>query len=47
MTTPPDDNQQDDPELPVQAPVDPAMEERLSGAYRRILRVAIALSVAG
>ncbi len=45
MTTPSDDNQQDDPELPVQAPVDPRMEERLSGAYRRILRVAIALSV--
>lgn len=47
MTTPPDDNQQDDPEPPVQAPVDPAMEERLCGAYRRILRVAIILSVAG
>jgi len=47
MTTPPDDNQQDVPELPVQAPVDPAMEERLSGAYRRILRVAIVLSVTG
>ncbi|HEY2113843.1 MAG TPA: ATP synthase subunit I [Candidatus Angelobacter sp.] len=47
MTTPSDDNQQDDPELPVQAAVDPAMEERLSGAYRRILRVAIVLSVVG
>src|SRR5947209_7745890 len=47
MNTLPDDNQQDDPELPVQAPVDPAMEERLSGAYRRILRLAIVLSVAG
>jgi len=46
MTTLPD-NQQDVPELPVQAPVDPAMEERLSGAYPRILRVAIVLSVAG
>ena len=45
MTTPSDDNQQDDPELPVQSPVDPRMEERLSGAYHRILRVAIALSV--
>jgi hypothetical protein len=30
-----------------QTPPDPAMEERLSGAYRRILRVAIVLSVAG
>jgi hypothetical protein len=29
------------------APVDPEMEQRLSGAYGRILRVAIALSVAG
>jgi hypothetical protein len=47
MTTSPDDNQQDDPELPVQAPVDPAMEERLSGAYRRILGIAIVLSVVG
>ena len=47
MTTLSDDNQQDDPELPVQAPIDPAMEERLSGAYGRILRVAIVLSVAG
>jgi hypothetical protein len=47
MTTPSDDNQQDAPELPVQAAVDPAMEERLSGAYRRILRVAIAMSVVG
>src|SRR6516164_4514168 len=45
MTTPLDDNQPDLPELPVQAPLDAAMEERLSGAYRRILRVAIALSV--
>jgi F0F1-type ATP synthase assembly protein I len=47
MTTPPGNNQQDDPGLPVQAPVDPAMEERLSGAYRRILRVAIGLGVVG
>jgi hypothetical protein len=47
MTTLPDDNQQDPQSPPNQAPVDPAMEERLSGAYRRILRVAIALSVIG
>jgi len=50
MTTPlqgssPDQNT--DPEIFDQTPPDPAMEERLSGAYRRILRVAIALSVAG
>jgi hypothetical protein len=32
---------------PNQAPPDPAMEERLSGAYGRILRLAIGLSVAG
>jgi len=47
MTTPLDDNEQPDAVPPEQTPVDPAMEERLSGAYRRILRVAIALSVAG
>ena len=47
MTTPLDASEQAGPELPEQAPVDPAMEERLSGAYRRILRVTIALSVAG
>jgi ATP synthase I chain len=47
MTTPFDDNEQADPAPPEQTPVDPAMEERLSGAYRRILRVAIALSVIG
>ena len=47
MTTPPDDNQQGLQSPPNQAPVDPAMEERLSGAYRRILRVVIVLSVAG
>ena len=47
MTTPSDDNQQDLQAPPNQAPVDPAMEERLSGAYRRILRVAIVLSVVG
>ncbi|MGZ4856289.1 MAG: ATP synthase subunit I [Candidatus Angelobacter sp.] len=32
---------------PNSTPPDPVIEERLSGAYRRILRVAIALSVAG
>jgi len=53
MTTPLDESEQHDPAPSVQAPVDlampvdPAMEDRLSGAYRRILRVAIALSVAG
>ena len=50
MTTPPEDSspdQESDPEILNQAPVDPAMEQRLSGAYGRILRVAIALSVAG
>jgi hypothetical protein len=43
--SPPD--QKSDPEILNLAPVDPAMEQRLSGAYRRILRVAIVLSVAG
>ncbi|MCU1332598.1 MAG: hypothetical protein JWM08_1590 [Candidatus Angelobacter sp.] len=50
MTTPFDDpapGQEPDQAIPDQTPVDPAMEERLSGAYRRILRVAIGLSVAG
>ena len=50
MTTPFDDpapDQEADQAIPDQTPVDPAMEERLSGAYRRILRVAIGLSVAG
>ena len=47
MTTPLDDSEQSDIAPLNQAPVDPAMEERLSGAYRRILRVAIALSVVG
>jgi ATP synthase I chain len=32
---------------PEPVPVDPAIEERLSGAYRRILRVAVGFSVAG
>ncbi len=45
MNTPPQDAI---PDPPIdQTPVDPAMEQRLSGAYRRILRVTIALSIAG
>ena len=40
-STPPDSTPPDS------TPPDPVIEERLSGAYRRILRVAIALSVAG
>jgi len=40
-------NQKTDSAMPDQTPPDPVMEERLSGAYRRILRVAIGLSVAG
>ena len=40
-------NQESDSEVLNQTPVDPAMEQRLSGAYGRILRIAIALSVAG
>lgn len=47
---PPEDaipEQETDPAPASQTPLDPAMEERLSGAYRRILRVAIVLSVAG
>ena len=47
MTTPLDDSEQADAAPLEQAPVDSAMEERLSGAYRRILRIAVALSVAG
>jgi hypothetical protein len=50
MTTPFDDpapDQEPDHAIPDQAAPDPAMEERLSGAYRRILRVASGLSVAG
>ena len=43
--SPPD--QSPDPEIVNLVPVDPAIEQRLSGAYGRILRVAIALSVAG
>jgi len=50
MTNPFEDsssNQESDPEILNQTPVDAAMEQRLSGAYGRILRVAIALSLAG
>jgi len=43
--SPPD--QDPDPEILNLAPVNPVIEQRLSGAYARILRVAIALSVAG
>jgi len=50
MNTPREESipdQEQEPDWPNPTPPDPAMEERLSGAYRRILRVAIALSVAG
>jgi hypothetical protein len=50
MTTPFDGSppdQESSPGVLDQTPVDPVMEQRLSGAYGRILRVAIALSVAG
>ncbi len=50
MNTPPEESIPDQEQEPVWSdptPPDPAMEERLSGAYRRILRVAIMLSVAG
>jgi hypothetical protein len=55
MNTPPEDSspdrdiepQQAEPEILEQTPVDPAMENRLSGAYRRILQVAIVLGIAG
>jgi hypothetical protein len=43
--SPPD--RESDPEVVNLAPVNPAIEQRLSGAYSRILRVAIALSVTG
>jgi hypothetical protein len=43
--SPPD--QESSPDVVTQTPIDPPMEQRLSGAYGRILRVAIALSVAG
>lgn len=50
MTTSPEDaipKQEVDPAPIDPMPLDPKTESRLSGAYRRILRVAIALSVAG
>jgi len=50
MTTPLEGSPHDqgpDSEILNLAPVNPAVEQRLSGAYGRILRVAIALSVAG
>ena len=50
MTTSPEDaipEPEVDPAPIDPTPLDPEMESRLSGAYRRILRVAIALSVAG
>jgi ATP synthase I subunit len=43
--SPPD--QESSPEVVTQTPVDPVMEQRLSGAYGRILRVALALSISG
>jgi hypothetical protein len=50
MTTPIEGSPPDqapDPEILNLAPVNPAIEQRLSGAYGRILRVAVALSVTG
>jgi hypothetical protein len=55
MNTPPEDAVPDqqmdpaspDPAIPDPTPPEPVMEQRLSGAYQRILRVAVALSVAG
>jgi hypothetical protein len=50
MNTPFEDsasNQKTDSAMPDQTPPDPAMEARLSGAYNRILKVAMGLSVAG
>jgi hypothetical protein len=54
MTTPLEGSLPDQPDpldsdeaIPDQTPVDPALEKRLSGAYGRILRVSIALSLAG
>jgi hypothetical protein len=50
MNTPPEDAipEQEVDSIPIdQTPPDPAMEARLSGAYRRILRSAITLSIAG
>lgn len=50
MTTSPEDaipEQEIDPAPIDPTPLDPKTESRLSGAYRRILRLALALSVAG
>ena len=50
MTTPFEGSPPDqgpDSEIVNLVPVNPAVEQRLSGAYARILRVAIALSIAG
>jgi hypothetical protein len=50
MNTPPEESipdQEQEPPWPDPTPVDPVMEERLSGAYRRILRAAIYISVIG
>jgi hypothetical protein len=50
MNTPSEDsapNQKTDQAMPDQTAPDPAMEERLSGAYNRILKVAIGLSISG
>jgi len=50
MNKPPDDaipEQETDSAPADPTPLDPVMEQRLSGAYRRILRLAITLSVAG
>jgi ATP synthase I chain len=50
MTTPLEGSPPDqgpDPAILNLVPVNPAIEQRLSGAYWRILRVAIALSIAG
>jgi hypothetical protein len=49
MNTPFEDSasNQTDSAMPDQTPPDPAMEARLSGAYKRILKVAMSLSVGG
>lgn len=50
MNTPPEDaipEQEIDPTPADPTPLDPIMEQRLSSAYKRILRLAITLSVAG
>jgi hypothetical protein len=45
MTTPPENPASPETPASVETPVSAAMEARLSGAYRRIQRVAIALSI--